>query len=279
MIYDDKKVSYFRKTKQYSFNFKINSLSYNLSGQKLCVSLSDKILLYNAMTSNLISKLDIENKKSDFFTENTVLSLTKNTINYISFYDSSILRRFTDTDIIKNFSIGENDLFMTISNNVKIYNIKSQNPMFEVPVQNALGTFIDGGNFVIANKNIMRYYDIRNYKGPIKTKSLNGADSIRYNRYCKKIILENISNKSVILFDFDGNDTKIDVEGNGDLTSDGNYYFTAHEDKIKMYNISKNIRVFFMREPELTDGQIAINPVYNQFVTGSNNIRFWMPET
>lgn len=281
MIYDLHTIKEFRKTNEHKFKENPSSFAFSMTGDNLAVSFSNDIQIFDPLTSKFFTKINLENKNVEFFTKNTILCSNKNMVSYVSLHDSTILKCFEHNSEVRNISVSDSDLFMTTSDYIHIFDIKSQQAAFKVELKNATGTFLQGNIFIVANNSLIYFYDTRNIKGPIKTVNMINTTKLKYNYLARKIIIENKTDKTHAICDENLNVLhKLIFAKNcqADLTPDGRYYFTSEPGIIKAYDISNKNQVHNIRDMELKGGSIAFNPAYGQMITGNNNLRFWVPD-
>lgn len=282
MSYDDFSVKSFSKSTVFTFTNQPHTCTYAYSGDFICTAFPTHVQIYNALNTKLVTKIDVLNNNVKFFTPNTLLYSNKNALYYLSLYDATILRKFTNTAEIKKFSVSDNDLLMTFSENILIYDIKQHAPTNKIRMNNSYGTFLDDKNLVVGNASLIRFYDLRNTKGPLKILNTCNIERIEYNKYAKTLVLHNNLKRTHMFMDKDGNEkSKIvfDQKYCTDISPDGAYYFASSNNIIKVYDIYKKANIHNYRDSENTaNGCFALNPVYGQFITCNNNLRFWQPD-
>ncbi|KAM0679382.1 hypothetical protein BDAP_000249 [Binucleata daphniae] len=240
LSYDDFSIKSFNKSSLFTFTSQPHSCIYDYTGESICTAFPTHIQIFNATNPRLTTKIDVVNNNISFFTPSTLLYTNKNVLYYLSLYDATILRKFTATNEIKNFSISDNDLFMALSDSVSIYDIKQNKPAYKIKMKNAYGTFLDDKNLVVGNSSLMRFYDLRNTKGPTKITNICNIENIKYNKYAQLIVLQNNLKRTHIFMDNVGNERSkivLDQKYQTDITSDGNYYFASSNNIVKIYDV------------------------------------------
>lgn len=282
MNYNDYTIKSFVKSIAFPLTLQPHTLSFASSGDSLCAAFNQNVHIYDPINAKLKTKIDIQNNKADYFTENTLLLSNKNCLSYLSLYDTTLLRKFIHNTDIHDFSVSDNDLLMTFSDCIQIYDIKNPNPLFRIRIKNGFGTFLDDTTLVVGNSSMLKWYDTRNVKGPVQMQSAINIQKIKYYGYANIMVLQNFVKRTHIFMEKNGNvKNKIvfDQKYNTDLTSDGKYYLASSSNIIKVYDVDKKSNIYTYRDSEFIGGSIAINPAYGQFVTSNNNVRFWQPET
>lgn len=279
MFYNDETIQSFRKAKTFNFDYNPTSISYNYTGEHICLSLPDYILIYNALAPSLISRIDISSTQSDYYTRNTIISMHKNILSQLSTYDLTILHKLKHETYIKSFSISNNDLILTCSDKVKIYNIELPSPIIQIKLQQAVGTFLDNNQFVIANKSAIRFFDVRNVKGPLNILNIYNTENIKFHSQSNTIVAVNDAKNKHVFIDGSGcikHQFSSDQEFTGELSPDGQFYFTCGKGFVKVYDVgSKDVVTNFI-DMSVKANPVRFNPVYGQLATVNNNLCLWL---
>ncbi|KAM0675042.1 hypothetical protein GVAV_001381 [Gurleya vavrai] len=281
MNYNEDVIKNFHKSLSINFTNQPHTLNYYSTGDSLCVSFPSYFHIYDPLNAKIFTKVDIPNNKAQFFSKNTLLLSNKNTISYLSFYDTTLLRKFNHSSDVKGFSISDNDTIMSFSDKITLFDIKSQHPIHKIKMNSAFGTFLNENNFIVGNSSILRFYDLRNTKGPVKLQNLCNIEKAIFYKNSNTLVLHNNVKRTHIFMNDEGfttNKIVFDQKYNADLTSDGRFYLASSANVIKVYEVTGKGNVFTYRDAELAGGCIAINPAYAQFVTSNNNLRYWLPD-
>lgn len=279
MLYDHETIQLFRKAKTFNLDYNPTSISYNYLGENICATLPEYLLIYNTLAPALVSKIDIATTQAEYFTKNTFLASNKNIVFHISTHDLAILRKFKHESQVKSFSVSDNDLFLTTSDRVLVYDIKSPSPVIQVSMKGAIGTFLENNRFVVANNSSLRFYDVRNVKGPLKILNLCDIENVRFHQQSGTLIAVDSARSTHVFLDHYGN-TKHKLSNDqafsGDLSPDGQFYFTCGNGFVKIHDILNKSTVTNFMDPDIKAGVVRFNPRFCQLATANNNLCFWL---
>lgn len=255
-------------------------IKYSPDGKILCVSTPNFLNVYGSLQGNMQNTMPITMNVFDYSLNNNILYTNDDTIQHLSLFDSKIVGNFKhhSSKINQIISNPFDDKFIsTCDCSTLIWDLRMANPTHKIDIRNSLGTFIN--NNVVLNVNAMlKFYDLRNLFGPLKTVEIKTHKNKNIFSTKKYFVLTDYFTHSV--FNHAGElvfSARTESHSSAAISPDERYLLCTSSVYIFCYEIVSKKRVHTIKEMEFNMGAIDFNPVYCQFATSSSELKFWMP--